>query len=174
MSTGSGSSTAPPDEVHGGGKKADEIRREALLHGMTLVASPVRHMGTERSYDILTSMREELETEVTVLTRSRVETRSSWRSPPARATCAPPASSSTTARGSPPTPSSRHPAATAPAGSWSECKRLHIELRTNPVDIGVRVEVLGGGHGALTNALYESKLHLLHAELRRPGAHASA
>jgi uncharacterized FAD-dependent dehydrogenase len=45
------------DEVHGGGKKADKIRRQALLHGMTLVASPVRHMGTERSYDILTRMR---------------------------------------------------------------------------------------------------------------------
>ena len=38
------------------------------------------------------------------------------------------------------------------AGWSEECKRLHIELRTNPVDIGVRVEVLGGGHGAAHRA----------------------
>ena len=60
-------------EVHGGGKKADKIRRQALLHGMTLVAAPVRHMGTERSYDILTRMREELEERVTVRTGVMVE-----------------------------------------------------------------------------------------------------
>ena len=57
-----------PEEVHGGGKKFEKIRQEALLHGMTLVESPVRHMGTERSYDILTRMRAELETRVEVLT----------------------------------------------------------------------------------------------------------
>ena len=62
-----------PEEVHGGGKKFDKFRREALLHGMTLVESPVRHMGTERSYEILTRMRAELEDQVEVLTRSRVD-----------------------------------------------------------------------------------------------------
>ena len=62
-----------PAEVHGGGKKAEKIHRQALLHGMTLVASPVRHMGTERSYDILTRMREELEERVDVFTGTMVE-----------------------------------------------------------------------------------------------------
>ena len=62
-----------PDEVHGGGKKAEKIHRQALLHGMTLVASPVRHMGTERSYDILTRMREELEERIDVFTGTMVE-----------------------------------------------------------------------------------------------------
>jgi len=39
-----------------------------------------------------------------------------------------------------------------------ECKRLHIKLRTNPVDIGVRVEVAAAIMEPLTDALYESKL----------------
>ena len=58
-----------PDEVHGGGKRFEKFRKEALLHGMTLVESPVRHMGTERSYDILTRMRTELESSVEVLSQ---------------------------------------------------------------------------------------------------------
>src|SRR5512137_2983377 len=60
-------------EVHGGGKKADRIRRQALLHGMTLVASPVRHMGTERSYETLMQMRAELEERIAVRTGTRVD-----------------------------------------------------------------------------------------------------
>ena len=39
-----------------------------------------------------------------------------------------------------------------------ECKRLHIAMRTNPVDIGVRVEVSAAVMEPLTTALYESKL----------------
>ena len=39
-----------------------------------------------------------------------------------------------------------------------ECKRLHIAMRTNPVDIGVRVEVPAAVMEPLTTALYESKL----------------
>ena len=45
-----------------------------------------------------------------------------------------------------------------------ECSRLGIAMRTNPVDIGVRVEVPAVIMEPLTNALYESKLDLLHAD----------
>ncbi|RPI30922.1 MAG: FAD-dependent oxidoreductase, partial [Actinomycetota bacterium] len=60
-------------EVHGGGKKADKIRREALKHGMTLIAAPVRHMGTERAFAILTAMRRELESRLDVRSGVKAE-----------------------------------------------------------------------------------------------------
>ncbi|MBM3146509.1 MAG: FAD-dependent oxidoreductase, partial [Actinobacteria bacterium] len=61
-----------PDEVHGGnGKTIERLRRQALLHGLTLVAAPVRHVGTERAYLILTRLRAELEREVGVATSTQ-------------------------------------------------------------------------------------------------------
>ena len=151
-------------EVHGGGKKVDDIRREALKHGMTLVDSPVRHMGTERAYEILTAMRRELETRVEVRTGVKAER------------------ILTDAAGSSPAgddgPGVRHvtgvlldDGSEIDAGAvivapgregarWlvEECRRLGIALRTNPVDIGVRVEVPAAIMEPLTSALYESKL----------------
>ena len=43
-----------PAEVHGAlSPSVEAIRRQALVHGMTLVSSPVRHMGSDRAADIL-------------------------------------------------------------------------------------------------------------------------
>ena len=146
-----------PEEVHGGGKKFEKFRKEALLHGMTLVESPVRHMGTERSYDILTRMRAELESKVEVLTRSRVE----------RILAEKPAGESELRAtgviledGTRLTSDAVIAAPGRDGAAWlmEECKRLHIEMRTNPVDIGVRVEVSAAVMEPLTTALYESKL----------------
>ena len=145
------------DEVHGGGKKADRIRRQALLHGLKLVAAPVRHMGTERSYDILTRMREELEGRVTVHTGVMVERILAEKKA---------GQSGLRATGvvlGDGTRLSAEAVIVAPGregAGWlvDECKRLHIELRTNPVDIGVRVEVAAAIMEPLTDALYESKL----------------
>jgi uncharacterized FAD-dependent dehydrogenase len=128
-----------PDEVHGGGRKAEKIRREALTKGMTLVASPVRHMGTERAYDILTRMRAELEERIAVRTGATgVELSDGSRVLADHVIVAP----------------------GRQGAEWlvEECKRLGIALRTNPVDIGVRVEVPAVIMEPLTNALYESKL----------------
>jgi uncharacterized FAD-dependent dehydrogenase len=145
------------DEVHGGGKKADRIRRQALLHGMTLVASPVRHMGTERSYDILTRMRDELQERVSVRTEVRVErilTEQNAGESNARATGVALEDGSELTAGAVIVAPGREGA------SWlvDECKRLGIKLRTNPVDIGVRVETSAAIMEPLTDALYESKL----------------
>ncbi len=144
-------------EVHGGGKKADKIRRQALLHGMTLVAAPVRHMGTERSYDILTRMREELEERVTVRTGVMVERILAEK---------PAGESELRATGVLLEDGARLSAdavIVAPGregAGWlvDECKRLHIKLRTNPVDIGVRIETSAAIMEPLTTTLYESKL----------------
>ena len=144
-------------EVHGGGKKADRIRRQALLHGMTLVESPVRHMGTERSYESLTRMREELQERITVLTGTRVD-RILAETPAGqdeqRATGIVLEDGTRLKAGAVIVAPGREGA------GWlaEECRRLHIKLRTNPVDIGVRVEVAAAIMEPLTSVLYESKL----------------
>jgi uncharacterized protein len=146
-----------PAEVHGGGKKADKIHRQALLHGMTLVPSPVRHMGTERSYDILTRMREELEPRIAVFTRTMAERILTEKKS---------GESDIRAAGVLLDDGRRLSAdavVVAPGregAAWlvDECKRLKIKMRTNPVDIGVRVETAAAIMEPLTTALYESKL----------------
>lgn len=45
------------DEVHGlNDKKVDEIRYECSKHNIQLVPCPVRHLGTERAFDVLRAM----------------------------------------------------------------------------------------------------------------------
>jgi uncharacterized FAD-dependent dehydrogenase len=146
-----------PEEVHGGGKKVDRIRREALLHGMTLVASPVRHMGTERSYEILTAMRDDLRERVALRTGERVKrilTEKPSGAADLRATGVLLDDGTRINAGAVVVAPGRDGAA------WlvEECKRLRIKLRTNPVDIGVRVEVPAAIMEPLTSALYECKL----------------
>jgi uncharacterized FAD-dependent dehydrogenase len=156
-----------PDVVHGGGPRAEELRRQALVHGLTLVASPVRHMGTERSYDILTHMRDDLEPQVTVRTGTAVERILTDREPPQPKTRRAGDDGGGPLRavgvrltdGSELTADAVIVAPGREGASWlvDECKRLGIALRTNPVDIGVRVEVSAAIMEPLTNDLYESK-----------------
>ncbi len=158
-----------PADVHGGGKAAERVRRKALLHGMTLVAAPVRHMGTERSYDILTRMRGDLEPRVTVRTGVPVERILTDRELPKGGK----RRRAGEANGEPlracgvrladGTEVGADAIIAAPGrqgAAWlvDECRRLGIALRTNPVDIGVRVEVAAAIMEPLTDALYESKL----------------
>lgn len=147
---------APP-EVHGGGKKSEEIHRQALLHGITLVASPVRHMGTERSYDILKRVRAELDDHVDVFTGTMVErilTEKKSGEADIRAAGVLMADGVRLSADAVVVAPGREGAA------WlvDECRRLKIKLSTNPVDIGVRVEVAAAIMEPLTSALYESKL----------------
>jgi uncharacterized protein len=146
-----------PQEVHGGGKKADKIHRQALLHGMNLVASPVRHMGTERSYDILTRMREELEPRIDVFTGTmaeRILTEKKSGEADIRA------AGVLLVDGRRLSSKAVVVAPGREGAAWlvDECRRLKIAMRTNPVDIGVRVETAAAIMEPLTVALYESKL----------------
>jgi len=141
-------------EVHGGGKKVDKIRREALKHGMTLIAAPVRHMGTERAFAILTAMRRELESRLDVRSGVKAE-RILTDDGDARRVTGVVLDDGTEA-------AADH-VIVAPGregARWlvDECHRLGITLRTNPVDIGVRVEVPAAIMEPLTSTLYESKL----------------
>lgn len=141
-----------PDKVHGGnGKTLERLRREALLHGLTLVAAPLRHVGTERAYLILTRLRAELEREVGVATSTqavRILTEGGH------------AAGIELADG---TVYHADAVVLAPGrqgAGWlvDECRRLGLEIRANAVDIGVRVEVPAVVMEPLTTLLYESKL----------------
>jgi len=152
--------------VHGGGKKLDKLRREALKHGMTLVDSPVRHMGTERAFEILTTLRQELETKIEVRTGVKAERiltdGDDGDRPPERE------KDTATLRvtgvllddGSRVEADAVIVAPGREGARWlvEECRRLGIRVRTNPVDIGVRVEVPAAIMEPLTSTLYESKL----------------
>ena len=141
-----------PAKVHGAmGPKVEAIRRQALVHGMTLVASPVRHMGSDRAADILKAMRADLEPRVAGRTGTTVARIDVSDGVATGVTC---------------TDGSRFSAdavIVAPGrqgAAWlvGECRRLGIDVRTNPVDIGVRVEVPAVVMEPLTSVLYESKL----------------
>ena len=146
-----------PQELHGGGKKVEKIRREALLHGMTLVPAPVRHMGTERAYEILKAMRDDLHSRVALRTGTMVERILAEKRPGQRTLRA---TGVVLADG---TRIEAEAVIVAPGrdgAAWlvEECKRLHIAMRTNPVDIGVRVETAAAVMEPLTSVMYESKL----------------
>jgi len=141
-----------PATVHGKpGKKTEEIRRRALAHGMTLLASPVRHMGTERAAEILRVLRDDLEPKVAVRTETNVERIVTQDGRAAGVVCS---------DGSEYTADAVIVAPGRQGAAWlvDECRRLGITVRTNPVDIGVRVEVPAVVMEPLTSVLYESKL----------------
>ena len=141
-----------PREVHGAmSPSVEAIRRQALVHGMTLITSPVRHMGSDRAADILRAMRADLEPRVAVRTGTTVESITVRDGVATGVTCTDGSSYSADA------------VVVAPGrqgASWlvDECHRLGIAVRTNPVDIGVRAEVPAVVMEPLTSVLYESKL----------------
>ena len=141
-----------PEKVHGeASRKVDEIAREATRHGLTLVASPVRHMGTDHAADILRRMRDAIEPVVSVLTQTAV---ARILTSDGRASGVQLADGTVYEAGAVIVAPGREGA------GWlvEECKRLGITVETNNVDIGVRVEVPAVVMEPLTSVLYESKL----------------
>ena len=62
------------DEVFGTDKKIfEEIERQATLAELKLVYSPVRHLGTERSLDVLKNMQDYLDEKITILNNVSVK-----------------------------------------------------------------------------------------------------
>ena len=141
-----------PDKVHGGAtRQIEKLRREALLHGITLIPSPVRHVGTERAWDVLKRMRDDLGGTVTVHTGVSVDRILTQDGRVAGVTCDDGAEYHSSA------------VVVAPGrqgAGWlrEEFRRLGLTLHTNAVDIGVRVEVPAVVMEPLTSVLYESKL----------------
>jgi len=140
-----------PNHVYGEDlERVEEIERKASLAGLKLIPQKIRHMGTERCAQTLRKMRQELEGKVEIKMRKDVkgllvkngvvegvETVDGEKFYGRYVIVAP-------GRG---------------GAEWlqTEAQALSLKTLNNPVDVGVRVEVLAAVMEELTNVLYEPK-----------------
>jgi uncharacterized FAD-dependent dehydrogenase len=140
-----------PDRVFGAeDERTKDIRRQASLVGLGLAYQKIRHMGTEKCTDTLRKMRQELngkvefspKTEVKGLILNNgvvegVETSKGEKILGKYVILAPGRS----------------------GAEWlqTEAQVLGLKTLNNPVDVGVRIEVLASVMEDLTNVLYEPK-----------------
>ena len=139
------------ERVFGGDGFVKEISRKAQEAGMRLIPTPVRHMGTENCYDVLTAMRDYLHPRVEFKLCSQVmrvmveggavkgiETDDGEEIRCKYLVLAP----------------------GREGADWlsREANRLHLTMRNNSIDIGVRVEVPVVVLKELTDVMYEIKL----------------
>jgi len=143
-----------PDKLYGVGKKVDQLRGKADLAGLKLVPVPIRHLGTEHCRSVLKAMwnylsphiKSRLETAVSSITVNHgkvkgIETKAGDSFDCDYLILAP----------------------GREGADWlaKEADRLKLTMHSNPVDVGVRVEVPATVMEALTDVLYESKLEFL-------------
>ncbi|MGC8863632.1 MAG: NAD(P)/FAD-dependent oxidoreductase [Armatimonadota bacterium] len=160
-----------PLKVYGTDQDAvADIEHRAQLAGLKLIHSEVRHLGTEMCPTVLTQMRDALKEKVDVRMDTAIEHVLVCESESVDVE----GTSDTPAAGSAPgsvcgveTASGERIEAdyviVAPGrigSDWltREATRLKLGLATNPVDIGVRVEVPAAVVQALTDVVYEPKL----------------
>jgi len=140
-----------PDNLYGADlDRVEEIERRASLAGLMLVRQKLRHMGTERCADTLRKMRRHLNGKVEVRIRTEVkgllvkndvvegvETTKGEKIFGKYVIVAPGRS----------------------GAEWLKCEAQSLGLRTlnNPVDVGVRVEILSSVMEDLTSVLFEPK-----------------
>ncbi len=140
-----------PDKLYGVQGKVDELQSQAELAGLKLVPVPIRHLGTEHCRSVLKSMWDNLrphiefrlETEACNIAVKNgrvkgIETEAGDRFDCDYLILAP----------------------GREGADWlvKEAERLKLTMHSNPVDVGVRVEVPVAVTADLTDALYESKL----------------
>lgn len=139
------------EHVYGGDiEKVEEIERKASLAGLKLIRQKIRHMGTERCAQTLRKMRQELNGEVEVKLKTDVkglivknntvegvETVNGEKFLGKYVIVAPGRS----------------------GAEWlqAEAQALGLKTLNNPVDVGVRVEVLAPVMEELTSVLFEPK-----------------
>ena len=142
------------DKLYGVGDEVEEIRRKACLVGLRLIPMPVRHLGTERCRAVLKAIRDYLSSRLEFklgVTASTVivdngEVKGIQTVDGDRFDC-------------------RY-LLLAPGregADWlsTEASRLNLTMNSNPVDVGVRVEVPMAVMEDLTSVLYEAKLEFL-------------
>lgn len=141
-----------PARVYGTDEdKIRELERQATLADLTLVPMRIRHLGTDRCYQILKLMREYLHDRVEIRTRTRVDK---------VLTSDGQAVGVQTASGEEIRSDAVIVAPGREGAGWlsREAARLKLKQQINAVDIGVRVEVPAIVMEPLTRELYESKL----------------
>ena len=140
------------EQVYGGdSEQVDEIERQASLAGLRLIRQEVRHMGTEKCADTLRMMRKELNGKITFEPKTDVKAL---------------ITENHTISGVETVDGKKYMGKyviVAPGRSGAEWLMTEAQMRSlktvnNPVDIGVRVELLASVMEKLTKALYEPKL----------------
>jgi len=142
------------DKLYGVGSGVDEWCRRAYLAELHLIPIPLRHLGTERCRLVLKAMRDylisRLEFKLEVMASTVIvdngEVRGIETEAGDRLDC-------------------RY-LILAPGregADWlsTEAERLNLTMHSNPVDVGVRVEMPAAVMEELTNVLYEAKLEFL-------------
>ena len=138
-------------EVYGVGEKVTELERRATLAGLRLTPVKLRHLGTENCRQALKTMKEYLSSRVDIKLMTAVKTiivednivKAIETDDGQRCDC-------------------RY-LILAPGregAEWlvSEAERLKLSVTSNPIDVGVRVEVPLVIMEELTSVLYEAKL----------------
>jgi len=142
-----------PDEIYGSDEaRISEWQRKAVLSGLILTPCPFRHLGTDRCRHVIMSMRDFLKGKVEVRTGTGVKSILVGDEG---------VRGVRTAQGEEFSAGSVVLAPGREGADWlaEEMERLGIEMRSNAVDIGLRVEVPAPIMEPLTTDLYEPKLH---------------
>ncbi|XUW99961.1 MAG: FAD-dependent oxidoreductase [Dehalogenimonas sp.] len=143
-----------PANLFGTGPGVAEIERRASLAGLRLVPLPVRHLGTERCPAVLRAIRDHLKNLIEI----RVNT------PVARIVDRDGKLTGVeTASGEMIEAKNVIAAPGREGADWlmKQARVLGLSLATNPVDVGVRVELPNAVLDNLTSVLYEAKLEYL-------------
>lgn len=140
-----------PKKVYGLGEKVAGLEHQATLAGLKLTPVKLRHMGTENCRQLLKAMRKyltpginiKLNTEVKRIIVENGTVKAIRTSNGERLDC-----------------SYLILAPGREGAEWltNEAAELKLSLNSNPVDVGVRVEVPSACMEELTSVLYESKL----------------
>lgn len=130
--------------------EVERLERRAALAGLVMVKQKIRHLGTEKCLEVLQKMRRSINNKVEIKTRTEVKSllvKNGW------------AEGVETANGEKIYGKYVIVAPGRSGAEWlkSESQSLGLKTLNNPVDVGVRVEVLATTMEELTNALYEPK-----------------
>jgi len=139
------------DRIYGVGEEVERLSRKASQAELRLIPVPIRHLGTENCRRVLGSLKETLSS--TVELRLNTEVVSILVEDGKAA--------GVRIKGGEQLRSDYVVVAPGREGAdWlvKEASRLRLTLHSNPIDVGVRVEVPAAVMEELTSALYESKL----------------
>ncbi|MDH5482533.1 MAG: NAD(P)/FAD-dependent oxidoreductase [Candidatus Bathyarchaeota archaeon] len=140
------------NHVYGGDvEKVEQIERKASLAGLKLVRQKIRHMGTERCAETLRKMRQELNDKAEIRPKTDVKGLIVKNNT---------VEGVATVNGEKFLSKYVIVAPGRSGAEWlqSEAQALGLKTLNNPVDVGIRVEVLASVMEELTNVLYEPKL----------------
>jgi uncharacterized FAD-dependent dehydrogenase len=139
------------DILYGTGEEVDDLKRRATLAELRLIPVKLRHMGSERSRQVLEAMKNSLSPSIEI--RFREEAAKIIINGGSVAGIE-------TSKGEKLTCRYLVLAPGREGADWlsKEATRLKLTLKNNPVDVGIRVEVPAPVLEELTSVLYESKL----------------